>query len=234
MSELKAIQFLASNEHFNIIEQIGNFLQMTWEDEKMSKIFSLTEDIIRYNQTAEPQVKELIKKWLDFLNEEEVNNLYQFLEENLLPKVRELWQQDDIDDDIDDDDDEKEEMSEEEQEESFDEKEKRYIQLMETIIEHPELLKNQKTKQKILNISTENINSESIKKEEPQKQEVKNEEYKTITFQPEKEHKEAVILKNQTTNISENLPDETIVIIKKKDEDKNQDDEDKLLDLSKL
>jgi hypothetical protein len=228
MGQLKAIKFLGSDEELKIIEEIRNLLGIDWENEKAPPIFSLTEDIIRYNQTAEPQVKELIKKWLDFLNEEEVNNLYQFLEENLLPKVRELWQQDDIDDD------EKEEMSEEEQEESFDEKEKRYIQLMQTIIEHPELLKNQKTKQKILNISTENINSESIKKEEPQKQEVKNEEYKTITFQPEKEHKEAVILKNQTTNISENLPDETIVIIKKKDEDKNQDDEDKLLDLSKL
>ena len=229
MGQIKALEFLGSDDELNIIVQIGNLLQINPEDPKVSKIFRLSEDIIRYNQTAEPQVKELIKKWLHFLNEEEVNNLHQFLEENLLPTVRKLWQQDDTDDD------EKEDIDQEkEKEENFDEKEKRYIQIMKTIIKHPELLKNQKTKEKIFNISTENINSENIKKEEPQKQEVKNAEYKTITFQPEKEYKEAVILKNQTTKTSENLPDETIVIIKKKEEDKNPDDEDKLLDLSKL
>ena len=95
MTQIKALQFLGSDEELKIIEQIGNLLQISPEDEKVSKIFRLTEDIIRYNQTSETSVKELIKKWLDFLSEEEVNNLYQFLAENLLPKVRELWQEED-------------------------------------------------------------------------------------------------------------------------------------------
>jgi hypothetical protein len=162
----KAIQFILSEEHLEIIEKIGKFLNINWGEEKMQNIIALTEDILRYNQTSETQVKELIKKWLDFLNEEEVNNLYQFLEENLLPKVRELWQEKDI----------TEEESEEnekaqETEESFEEKEKRYIELMKTIIQNPPKPK------------------ETIEKKGETKKEV--EEYKTITFEPKEEHKKA-------------------------------------------
>jgi ABC-type glycerol-3-phosphate transport system substrate-binding protein len=199
MSELKAIQFLASNEHFNIIEQIGNFLQMTWEDERMSKIFSLTEDIIRYNQTSETPVKELIKKWLDFLNEEEVNKLYNFLEENFLPKVRELWQEEDI----------TEEESEETEEESFEERAKRYIELMQTIIKYPQRPKQEKVEEK------------PKKKEETKKE---AEEYKTITFQPQQEHKKEAE--------EESLPEDVIVITKKKEEKTPEGEE--FLDLSRL
>jgi len=199
MSEFKAIQFLASNEHFNIIEQIGNFLQMTWEDERMSKIFSLTEDIIRYNQTSEIPVKELIKKWLDFLNEDEVNKLYNFLEENFLPKVRELWQEKDT----------TEEESEETEEESFEEKEKRYIELMKTIIKYPQRPKQEKIEEK-------------PQKKEETKKEV--EEYKTITFEPKEEHKKEAE--------EESLPEDAIVITKKKEEKPPEGEE--FLDLSKL
>jgi hypothetical protein len=93
MGKEKIIEFIGSDEFFRIVEEIGNFLKITWEDERMPKIINLAEDILRYNQTSETPVKELIKKWLDFLNEDEVNNLYQFLNENFLPKVRELWQE---------------------------------------------------------------------------------------------------------------------------------------------
>jgi hypothetical protein len=206
MSELKAIQFLASNEHFNIIEQIGNFLQMTWEDERMSKIFALTEDIIRYNQTSETSVKELIKKWLDFLNEEEVNKLYNLLEENLLPKVRELWQEEDIAEERG----EEIEEGETTEEESFEEKEKRYIELMKTIIQYPQRPKQEKIEEK------------PQKKEEPTKE---FKEYKTITFEPKEEHKKETE--------EESLPETTIVITKKKEEDTPKE-EGKFLDLSKL
>jgi Zn-dependent M32 family carboxypeptidase len=125
MGKEKIIEFIGSDEFFRIIEEIGNFLKITWEDEKMSKIINLAEDILRYNQTSETPVKELIKKWLAFLNEEEVNNLYNFLKENFLPKVRELWQ-------------EEIPTTEEETEETFEEKEKRYIELMKTIIQYPQ------------------------------------------------------------------------------------------------
>jgi RNA binding exosome subunit len=93
MFEKKALDFLGSEEELKIIETIGNLLKIDWEDEKISKIGYLTEEIIRFNKTSETQVKELIKKWLDFLNEDEVNKLYQFLNENFLPKVRKLWQE---------------------------------------------------------------------------------------------------------------------------------------------
>jgi RNA binding exosome subunit len=93
MAEKKALEFLGSEEELKIIETIGNLLKIGWEDEKISKIGYLTEEIIRFNKTSEAQVKEVIKKWLDFLNEGEINNLYQFLAENFLPKVKELWQE---------------------------------------------------------------------------------------------------------------------------------------------
>jgi hypothetical protein len=196
MGQLKAIKFLGSDEELKIIEEIRNLLGIDWENEKAPPIFSLTEDIIRYNQTAEPQVKELIKKWLDFLNEEEANKLYQFLEDNFLPKVRELWQEEDI----------IEEESEKTEEESFEEKEKRYIELMKTIIKYPQ----------------KPIEEKLEKKEEPTK-EVK--EYKTITFEPKEEHKKETE--------EESLPETTIVITKKKEEEKPKE-EGKFLDLSKL
>jgi hypothetical protein len=192
MGKEKIIEFIGSDEFFRIVEEIGNFLKITWEDERMPKIINLTEDILRYNQTSETLVKELIKKWLDFLNEEEVNNLYNFLNENFLPKVRELWQEEDI----------IEEESEKAEEESFEKKEKRYIELMKTIIKHPQ----KPIKEKL----------------EPAK-EVK--EYKTITFEPEEEHKKEIE--------EESLPETMIVITKKKEEEKPKE-EGEFLDLSKL
>jgi phosphatidylinositol kinase/protein kinase (PI-3 family) len=193
MGKEKIIEFIGSNEYFKIVEEISNFLKITWEDERMSKIINLTDDILRYNQIAETPVKELIKKWLDFLNEEEVNNLYNFLNENFLPKVRELWQEKEI------------LTTKEETEETFEEKEKRYIELMKTIIQYP-----QKTKEK------------SEKKEETKKE---VEEYKTITFEPKEEHKKETK--------EESLPETTIVITKKKEEEKPPEGEE-FLDLSKL
>jgi hypothetical protein len=205
MNKEKITEFIGSDEHFKIIEKIGNFLKITWENERMPKIINLTEDIIRYNQTSETQVKELIKKWLDFLNEEEINNLYNFLNENFLPKVRELWQEEDII--------ETEIEGVEKNEETFEEKEKRYIELMKEIIKHPQFQKKEKIK-------------EEIKKEEPKKE---VEEIKTITFEPPKEKREA---KEETT--TENLPEEIIVITKKEEKEEEKKEEEKFLDLSNL
>jgi hypothetical protein len=202
----KAIQFILSDEHLEIIEKIGKFLNINWGEEKMQNIIALTEDILRYNQTSETQVKELIKKWLDFLQEDEVNNLYQFLEENFLPKVRELWQEEDITEERG----EETEESEKTEEESFEEKEKRYIELMKTIIKYPQ----------------KPIEEKLEKKEEPTKE---FKEYKTITFEPKEEHKIDISQKNP----KETLPEGAIVITKKKEEEKPKEGEE-FLDLSKL
>ena len=193
MAEKKALEFLGSEEELKIIETIGNLLKIGWEDEKISKIGYLTEEIIRFNKTSEAQVKELIKKWLDFLNEDEINNLYQFLAENFLPKVKELWQE--------------EEKPEEESveraviEETFEEKEKRYLEMMKNLV--------QPIKEKTNPVET--------------KTEEDTEEFKTISCQPQKEEQKPS---------TENLPENTIVITKKKEAE--QKGEDKLLDISNL
>jgi hypothetical protein len=193
MAEKKALEFLGSEEELKIIETIGNLLKIGWEDEKISKIGYLTEEIIRFNKTSEAQVKEVIKKWLDFLNEDEINNLYQFLAENFLPKVRELWQE--------------EEKIEEESveraviEETFEEKEKRYLEMMKNLV--------QPIKEKTNPVET--------------KTEEDTEEFKTISYQPQKEEQKPS---------TENLPENTIVITKKKEAE--QKGEDKLLDISNL
>jgi hypothetical protein len=202
MFEKKALEFLGSEEELKIIETIGNLLKIDWEDEKISKIGYLTEEIIRFNKTSETQVKELIKKWLDFLNEDEVNKLYQFLNENFLPKVRKLWQEE-----IPETEGEKiegEKTEGEKIEETFEEKEKKYIELMKTVIQYQQ---NSKEKSE---------NKEETKKEV--------EEYKTITFEPKEEHK--------IEPKEESLPETTIVIIKKKEEEPKEGEE--FLDLSKL
>jgi hypothetical protein len=199
MGQIKALKFLGSDEELKIVEEIRNLLGIDWKNEKAPQIFSLTEDIIRYNQTAETPVKELIKKWLDFLNEDEVNKLYNFLEENFLPKVRELWQEEDI----------TEEESEKTEEESFEERAKRYIELMQTIIKYPQRPKQEKIEEK------------PQKKEEAEKE---VEVYKTITFEPQQEHKKEAE--------EESLPEDVIVITKKKEEKPPEGEE--FLDLSKL
>jgi hypothetical protein len=195
MGKEKIIEFIGSDDFFKIVEEVGNFLEITWEDERMSKIINLTEDILRYNQTSETPVKELIKKRLDFLNEEEISNLYNFLNENFLPKVRELWQEEDI----------AEEESEETEEESFEEKEKRYIELMKEIIKYPQFQKKEKIK-------------EEIKKEEPKKE---VEEIKTITFEPPKEKRET---KEETTteNLPEEI---IVITKKEEKEEEKKEEE---------
>jgi hypothetical protein len=207
MGQIKALKFLGSDEELKIIEEIRNLLGIDWKNEKSPRIFSLTEDIIRYNQTAETPVKELIKKWLDFLNEDEVNNLYNFLEENFLPKVRELWQEEETQESVEEE--AQEESFEETEEEIFEERAKRYIELMQTIIKYPQRPKQEKVEEK------------PKKKEETKKE---AEEYKTITFQPQQEHKKEAE--------EESLPEDVIVITKKKEEKPPQGEE--FLDLSRL
>jgi hypothetical protein len=198
MGKVKIIKFIGSDEYFKIVEEIGNFFKITWGDERMPKIINLTEDILRYNQTSETPVKELIKKWLNFLNENEINNLYQFLNENFLPKVSELWQEE-----------ETPESEEEVTKETFEEKEKRYLELMKTMIKFPQSKQEKKIEEK----------KEKVEAKE------KVEEYKTITFEPKDEHKKVTE--------EESLPETTIVITKKKEEEKPPEG-DEFLDLSKL
>jgi hypothetical protein len=204
MASTKAIEFIGSSEYFEIIKKIGDLFNIIWGDKRMPKIIALINNILRYNQTSETSVKELIKKWLNFLQEEEVNKLYQFLEENFLPKVRELWQEEDV-------------IEEESEEKSFEEREKRYIELMETIIQYPQRPKQEKIDEK-----------PKKKEKEETKEEVK--EYKTITFEPQQEYKKEISEKSKP---QESLPETIIIITKKKEEEKPPEGEE-FLDLSRL
>jgi chemotaxis protein histidine kinase CheA len=207
MASTKAIEFIGSSEYFEIIKKIGDLFNIIWGDKRMPKIIALINDILRHNQTSETPVKELIKKWLDFLNEDEVNKLYNFLEENFLPKVRELWQEEETQESVEEE--AQEESFEKTEEESFEERAKRYIELMQTIIKYPQRPKQEKVEEK------------PKKKEETKKE---AEEYKTITFQPQQEHKKEAE--------EESLPEDVIVITKKKEEKPPQGEE--FLDLSRL
>ena len=204
MPSAKAIEFIGSNEYFEIIKNVGDLFDINWGDKRMPRIIALVNGILRDNQTSENQVKELIKKWLDFLNEDEVNKLYQFLEENFLPKVRQLWQ---------------EEVSEEKtedkpEEEAFEEREKRYVELMKVILPQ--------------RVEREPKEEEEIK-EAPQKtEEVK---YKTLSFEPEEELP-AIPPKKEVTE-EETLEDNIVIISKKKEEPEEKGGEE-VLDLSKL
>jgi len=195
MAQIKALEFLGSDEELKIIEDIRNLLKIDWGNEKASGIFSLTENILRYNQTSETSIKELIKKWLDFLNEDEINNLYQFLAENFLPKVRELWQEEDKKNEEDEENEEIQKNKEvQKNKESFEEKEKKYIELMKNIVQPPQ-----------------------SQKEKPKEEKKEAEEYKTITFEPKEEHEEKIL--------TESLPKDAIIITKKKEDEQKKEGE---------
>ncbi|GIW67193.1 MAG: hypothetical protein KatS3mg096_061 [Candidatus Parcubacteria bacterium] len=198
------IKFIGSEEYDKQVEDIGKSLGFNWGDKEMTKIIILMDGIVKYNLTSENQVKEAIKKWLDFLNEEQINSLYNYLKENFLPKVKELWQKEEI------------EISEETiPEETFEEKEKKYIEMMKELIKTGELKlpPKRETKQII-----------------EQKPKEEKEEVKIITFEPE----EKINLKEKSTQEGTTLPESAIIIKKKGEEEKPKPEDEELLDLSKL
>jgi len=205
MGVKKATEFIVSDEHLKIIREIGEFFKIPWNDKKISDIINLTSDILRYNITSENQVKELIKKWLDYLNEEEINNFYQVLRENFLTKVEELWKAED----------EERPASLEEKEETMEERERRYLELMKTLVKYPQKPIEGKPEKK------EQVNEET-------------EKFKTITFEPKEEDKKEIVLQNETAQ--EILPEGTIVITRKKEEteEKPKEKKEEFLDLSGL
>ena len=198
----KVLNFIGSDEYYKIIENISNLCQINWQDERISKIFNLVDDMLIYNQTFENSIKELIKKNLDFINEDDANNIFQFLINNLSPKIKELWQQE-----------QKTSQEIKNEEETFEEKEKKYFELMKAIIENQEIPINQKIK-----------NQEKIEEKK---------EYKTIDFQPQKKENKKKDKKEKEDIFSESLPEGTIIITKKGEGSSSVDKED-FLDLSKL
>lgn len=191
----KIIKFISSEEYDKKLEEVGSFLNITWEDERMSKIILLMDSITKYNLLSENQIKETTKKWLDFLNEEQINSLYNYLQENFLPKVKELWQEE-----------EEKKIETATEEETFAEKEKKYVAIMENLIKNQKIkLLPQKEKKPLIKEETKEI--------------------KTITFVPEKKHHQekeekllpesVIIIKKKEENEKQKFEDEELLDLSK-------------------
>lgn len=213
MDIFKILDFKLTDNYFEIIENIGNLLNINWNDERMSLIINLIDEILILDDLTENKIKDSIKFWLDFLNEEQINQVYNFIKNNYLKifyELRESKEEVELKE-------EKEELTEENKIESFEEKEKRYFEMMKPIIELSE-----------------------------SKLEIKPKEYKTISYklqteseiQPKEEIKKEteekiVDLKSKEKIKKEEILPEGVVIIKKaKEEIKKENDN--LLDLSEL
>jgi hypothetical protein len=188
------------------------------------------------------------KQILDFLSDEEIENLLNFIQQNLFELREKLWQ---------------EEPKKEEREiqqaptETLEDREKRYIEIMK------ELIQKNTTKLPQTNISktTEKQPIESIKETSEQNQEpmqqntntqviinnkktnssqnqimIQAKDFKTITFEPKDKHLESenVIKLQEKSTLDQTLPETTIVISKKKSEEETKDNQNETLDLSKL
>lgn len=193
MIPTKVINFLGSQDYDKLGEDLANFLGFTWGDEKMPRLLVFMNEVLKENR-KEDGLKASAQKWLDFLEETKRNEFLDYFEKNWRAKIEELWQEEPI--------------KEEEVEETFEEREKRYLELMQEI----------------------------LKIEKPKKEEIKltEEKKKVITLEPEEiEEKREISINWQSTKEESVLPEGTIIIKKKEEEEKPEDGE-KLLDLSNL
>jgi hypothetical protein len=263
----KLLNFLGEKEFMQLIDQTDAFLKIdpnidNIKDRKVSRF------IYKYfrERLSEPTLKNYAKQILDFLSDEEIENLLNFIQQNLFELREKLWQ-------------EEQELNLEEKyskiEEAFEEKEKRYIELMKTLIQaNTPTTKNQdkpKLQQdnKSLDLAPQkNINNTNIEHIEQKQNEyqpttnlqkleesdqtipqtdqrtektqqkiinLKEKNFKTISFEPQEKHSQSanILELKEKTNESNNLPETTIIITKKKDTELPKK-EDSALDLSKL
>lgn len=208
MENKKLENFLISGEAYSFIDKIDEFLKID-PDKDVEKDMDITDIVYKYffEKLSGESLVNYLKEKLKWLSEEEIQNLLEFIAKNLSQRREELWQ---------------EEPEEEKTtpEETYEEKEKKYMELMKTMIKKPEpfILKKEKQPEKESNIKT--ITFEPSLKEE-QKQESKKEENTTLNWQENNQKKQ------------DNLPTQTIIIKSKKEEKIKEDNQD-IIDLSKL
>lgn len=202
----KIIDFIYLDEFNSFVNKTDDFLGINFEQNKDLdfKVFQFLEGYF-LERLSGPSLKGFAQKTLDFLSEEQINQLIDFVTQNFLNKREELWREA-----------EKEaETSAETQEETFEEREKRYLETMKEIVKPAPSLekKTQEPEKKVVTIEYA---------PEPATNETKEETIqipKTITFQEEKEPE---------------LPEGTIIITKKESEEKKEKESEDFLDLSKL
>ncbi len=205
---LEVLDFVGSEEEFQMIKDIGNFIGVTGlEDERMINVSNLVYDLVVYKKLGS-ELKETIKNHLNFLDEEKINALESYLQEKYQSFIEDIWKKAELKEKKEEKIEENRsavwanvEKIEQTKEETFEEKEKRYIEMM----------------NKVMGVET--------------KEEAKEERLVTAPSVL-KEAKEVIVTWKETEK-PEELPEGTIVIKKKEEERKVEKKED-LLDLSNL
>jgi hypothetical protein len=270
----KLFKFLTSEEFDSLIDKTDEFLKIDLKNEinKDIKVALFLERYFR-ERLSEPILQNYAKQILDFLSDEEIENLLNFIQQNLFELREKLWQ-------------EEQELNLEEKysnlekkyskiEEAFEEKEKRYIELMKTLIQantpttkdqgKPKLQQDNKSLDLAPQKNINNTNIEHIEQKQNEYQpttnlqkleesdqtipqtdqqtektqqkiiNLKEKNFKTISFEPQEKHSQSanILELKEKTNESNNLPETTIIITKKKDTELPKK-EDSALDLSKL
>ncbi len=213
----KILYFIGSKEYNEIIEDIGNFLGINWENEKMPSIINLIDDLIRYKKFGD-KLRPTIQKWLNFLEEEKIDVVETYLRDKYQDFAENLWQEAEKE--------EREKITEEFEEKTteltFEEKEKKYLDLMKRMYNLEPKPKKQKEEAIITTEEKGLVNSI------PSKETVKVMEI-TNKNQPQDL---TVSWKKIEENTEPTLPKGTIII--KKGEDKEIEKGEEFLDLSRL
>ena len=200
----KVRNFIYTDQYFQIIDKLDEVLNIDPNDmEKDSKVALFVDRYFTERLSGE-SLREFIKNTLDFISEEEIEKVIDFMTKNFLDLRESLWQEEEI-----------KETEGALTEETFEEKEKRYLEMMKNLIKSGE------------------VRLQLKKEEKPiiqEKKQEEKEEFKTITFTPQKEH---LIVKEESPTEEVNLPESTIIIKKESTEIQKPADEG-TLDLSKL
>lgn len=190
----KISDFIKSEDYNKLVEDLSSFLGFTWGDTRMAKLLIFVNEVLKENLKKD-SLKASAQKWLDFLEETKRNEFLDYFEKNWRTVIEKLWQE--------------ESLKDEENEETFEEREKRYLELMKEIINLPtkETKETQsKEKKKVITFETKEV---SPKKEV------------LINWQLQKEK-------------DIELPEGTIIIKKKEEKRKIDEEREDFLDLSNL
>lgn len=232
----KVINFIGSDDFYKIIEEIGkNFFNCDWQNPKMPLLIAFVSEVLTTNTKGDALIK-LAKEFLNFLNEDELSKFLNYFEENYRSRINELWQQE-IEEPI------------EKFEEPYEEREKRYLELMKEIVKKPlqEQSNKEQSNKKVISLTKEEFKEKTKKmeifneeldkkKESTHFEENKDKETKIITYNPEdsKIIPEKVFSWQGEDNQTEKVEFPENVIVIKKIEENKKNKPDNILDLSNL
>jgi predicted RNA-binding protein YlqC (UPF0109 family) len=199
MENKKLETFLISGEFYDWINKIDEFLKID-PNKDIEKDLNIAIVVYKYffEKLSGENLINYLKEKINWLSEEKFQELLEFIVKNLSQRREELWQKE-----------KKEEIEESISPEGLEERERRYFELMKTVIKKPETF--------------------VIKKEKKEEQKFKIEVPETT---PVSEEKQITIKWEEEKPQEINLPSETIIIRSKKEEKKEKDED--VIDLSQL